>query len=508
MSTPAAGWLFAYDWDRLALAALQSAGRARFSHAGFDLFSFPSNARLVGFDIEAFAARQAERGRRERWRAVLSHHEQFGALAAALVAERLGLPGAAPEAVLAAQHKLQARRVLQAAAPEANLGFALLDAEYGGRIPEGLAYPTFVKPVKAAFSVLARHVNSQAELVHHTRFPPREGWVIKVCRARLPEAGSAHRLLLEEPVPLDVPQFNLDGYVQDGQVHAVGVVDAVTIPGTQAFIRWELPSRLPASVQARALAVARRFLQALGYRHGFFNLEFFYDATNDRLAVIELNPRLASQFSDLHRRVLGVDAHAQALALALGEDAAAVPRGEPTAAAAASLVYRVLPGEHVPAAPRRAARAAFARAHPQGLCLAMPKSGHSLQRDFKWTGSHRYGVVHLGAADRSALRRAAEHASALLGWPSPYRSAIGATGATGATGAAGAGAPGSVREAALDQAHVGAGHDGLDVYEDQHALGVTALDRAQTGDGAGVNVAVELGRGADLPRVQLQHVAD
>jgi hypothetical protein len=99
-------------------------GPVRCDHAGFDLFSFPSNLRLPAFDLECFAARQAVRGRRRGWRAVLSHHEQYGALAAALVAERLGLPGATPASILAAQHKLHARRVLQQVAPDANLRFA------------------------------------------------------------------------------------------------------------------------------------------------------------------------------------------------------------------------------------------------------------------------------------------------------------------------------------------------------------------------------------------------
>ena len=79
---------------------------------------------MAGFDLERFAARQAARGRRRGWQAVLSHHEQFGTLAAALVAERLGLPGATPESILAAQHKLHARRVLAKVAPDANLRFA------------------------------------------------------------------------------------------------------------------------------------------------------------------------------------------------------------------------------------------------------------------------------------------------------------------------------------------------------------------------------------------------
>jgi hypothetical protein len=422
------GWFFAYDWDRLSLDALQAWGRARFDHAGFDLFSFPSNARLIGFDLERFADAQAARGRRLGWRAVLSHHEQFGALAAALVAERLGLPGATPESICAAQHKLHARRVLQQVAAEANLGFADLEARYGSDIPRGLAYPTFVKPVKAAFSVLARRISNHAELVAHTRFGWRELWVIRrlvepferVCRARLPAAGTAHRLLLEEPVAPQMSQYNLDGYVQAGRVQALGVVDAVMYPGTQAFMRWEHPSRLDAGVQARALDVARRFLAAIGYRHGCFNLEFFHDARSDRLTVIECNPRLASQFGDLYRRVQGLDAHAVALALALGEDAAAVPRSEPTAGAAASLVYRTFEGEPVPPPPDAAREASFARAFADGLLFSQPKRGHALERDFKWTGSHRYGIVHLGGRDRADLQQRAERASALLGWPAPY----------------------------------------------------------------------------------------
>lgn len=429
MTAPRIGWLFAYDWDAQALAALQATDQARFDTAGFDLFSFPSNAALIAFDLERMAERQARRARRRGWQGVLSHHEQFGALAAALVAERAGLPGTSPESILAAQHKLHARRVLEQVAPEANLRFAPLLAEYGEPIPEGLDYPSYVKPVKAAFSVLARRVESRAELQRHTRFGRRELWVIRhlvepferVCRERLPEAGPSHRMLLEEPVLPQVAQYNLDGWVFDGQVHALGVVDAVMMPGTQAFMRWEVPSRLGADVQARALDVARRFLKAIGFSHGFFNMEFFHDAASDRLSVIEFNPRMASQFGDLYRRVLGADAHAMALALALGRDPRDVPREAPTAGAAASLVYRTLAGETPPAPPSPWQRHAFARSFPDGLVFSFPKHGHALERDYKWTGSHRYGIVHLGGRDRADLRERAEQASALLGWPAPYR---------------------------------------------------------------------------------------
>ena len=401
---PRVGLLFDFDWDERAHARL--APPYRFDRAGFDLFSFPSNARLVGFDLDRFAKAQARRARQRGWAGVVSHHEQFGALAAALVAEAAGLPGTRPEAVLACQHKLHARRVMQQVCPQANLGFGELQAEYGGPIPEGIDYPAFVKPVKAAFSVLARDVDSRAQLHAHTRFGARELWVIRrlvepferIARERLPHAGTAHRMMLEEPV--HAPQYNLDGYMRDGRLHVLGFVDAVMYPGTQAFMRFELPTRLDESVQARAVDVAQRFLGAVGFDHGVFNMEFFHDPITDRLAVIEFNPRLASQFGDLYRRVRGIDPHAVALALATGADPQTVPRLAPSAGAAASFVYRAFEADAVPAMPSARQRADLAQAFPDALLFMYPKAGHALARDFKWLGSHRYGILHLGGRRR------------------------------------------------------------------------------------------------------------
>jgi len=421
--------LFNYDWDHIGYARAGAARGMAFDEEGFDLFSFPSNARLALFDMQRFVARLARQARERGWRAVSSNHEQFGALAAALLAERMGWPGTPVAAVLACQHKLYARQVLQQVAPEANVPFRLLDADYGAPIPRGLDYPLFVKPVKAAFSVLAREVADFADLHRHTRFGAWELWVIRrlvepferLAHERLRWGGrpvpSAHRMLLEAPVHAE--QFNLDGYVFNGHVHALGVVDAVMYPGTQAFMRFEMPSRLPVPVQARALDVARRFLEAVGFTHGLFNLEFFYDAPTDRLTVIEFNPRMASQFSDLYLRVQGIDLHALSLALAHGEDPANVPRTAPVAGAAASFVYRVFDAAQPATQPGAHQRQAFNRQFPDGLLFCFPKPRGSMARDFKWLGSYRYGIVHLGGRDARALRRRCEAASALLGWPAP-----------------------------------------------------------------------------------------
>ncbi len=416
--------LFNHDWDQLAHARL--ADRWPHRHAGFDLFSFPSNAQLAWFDMARFVDRWAAKARRLGLGAVVSHHEQFGALAAAMLAERMGWPGTPVNAVLACQHKLHAREVLQRVAPEATPRFARLHAAYGGPVPEGLAYPLFVKPVKAAFSVLARTVHSQAELHRHTRFGAWELWVIRhlvepferVARQRLPQAGTAHSLMVEEPIT--AAQYCLDGYVHQGQLVPLGCVDVAMYPGTEAFMRFDYPSHLPDSVQARAADVARRFLAEVGFTHGLFNMEFFHDAATDRLTVIEFNPRLASQFSDLYQRVDGINLHAVGLALAHGHNPAHLPRTAPTAGATSSFVYRqVDPAAHVPM-PDAQRQRDFHAAWPDALLLTFAKSRADIERDFKWLGSYRHGIVHLGGRDEADLRQRCEAASALLGWAAPY----------------------------------------------------------------------------------------
>ena len=419
--------LFNYDWDEIGFErASRALGQTAPDHAGFDLFSFPSNAHLAWFDIGRFVGALARRAKSRGWQAVVSHHEQFGALAAAMLAERMGWPGTPVNAVLACQHKLHARQILQQVCPGANLDFAVLDTRYGGPVPDNLSYPLFVKPVKAAFSVLAKVVRSQAELHAHTRFGLWELWVIRhlvepferVFQERLGGAPSAHRMMVEAPV--HAAQFNLDGFVWKGKAEMFGVVDAIMYPGTQAFMRWDFPSRLEPSIQQQALDVAQRFLTAVGFSHGMFNMEFFHDEATGRLTVIEFNPRLASQFSDLYLRVTGADLHACSLALAHGEHPDTVARIGSTAGAASSLVYRSFsPGQDV-SKPDASQRARFAAEHADGLLFDFPKDAGSIARDFKWLGNYRYGIVHLGGRDAADLRFRADAASAVLGWPSPY----------------------------------------------------------------------------------------
>jgi hypothetical protein len=430
--------LFNYDWDaegfeRLAAEKGQRWGNA-FASRGFDLFSFPSNANLVLFDLDRFVNKLASQAKRAGWTAVSSQHEQFGTLAAAMLAEKMGWPGTLPAAVVACQHKLYARQVLQQVCPEANVSFQRMSAAYGEPVPDGLSYPTFVKPVKAAFSVLAKTVQSQEELHQFTRFGTYELWVIKrlvepferIAKKLLPQAGTAHSMILEEPANSpNAHQYSLDGVAFQGTIKPLGVVDSVMYPGTQAFMRFDYPSRLPTAIQNRALDVATRFLTAIGYNHGLFNMEFFYDAVADKLTVIEFNPRMASQFADLYLRVDGIDLYAMVLELAHGRDPSLLPRHLPTAQAATSAVYRVFDNaqptlqQTIPPMPSHAQLLDLKQHFPDHLLLTFPKTGGSTARDFKWLGSYRYGILHLGGQSDADLAHRLVKASEILGWPAP-----------------------------------------------------------------------------------------
>ena len=89
-------------------------------------------------------------------------------------------------------------------------------------------------------------------------------------------------------------------------------------PGTNAFRRFEYPSAIPASLNARIEALTRQVIDAIGFDHGAFNVEFCYDPERDTLRVIEMNPRLASQLADLYTRVDGTNPYQLLLDLALG----------------------------------------------------------------------------------------------------------------------------------------------------------------------------------------------
>ncbi|MDX1669438.1 MAG: ATP-grasp domain-containing protein, partial [Limnobacter sp.] len=163
-----------------------------------------------------------------------------------------------------------------------------------------------------------------------------------------------------------------------------------------------------------------RFFKAIGFEHGFFNMEFFYDEATGSIKVIEFNPRMASQFSDLYRRVNGIDLHEMALALAHGIDPKTLAVQEPVSKVASSFVYRSFEPDSPVTMPGEAQLARLKREFPDHLLFQFPKLPGQIARDFKWLKSYRYGILHLGGQNAADLEHRCRVASDLLGWPAPY----------------------------------------------------------------------------------------
>lgn len=404
--------LFDADWDRLQLqkaVGRDSSSGYRFFYEGFDLFSFPSNARLMTFDIFLFVDKLAKKYRALPLHGVTSSNEQFGALVAALLAERLNLPGTDPKALIASQHKYVARRILQKELPEANVDFHAFPSTFKTAEEIPLRFPYYVKPVKAAYSVLARRVDNFQELQQHMTFHPWEKHIIKrlvrpfndVVRKLTDFDVDANWMLAEELI--DGQQINVDGAVINGEINVLGIVDAVMYPGTDQFMRFEYPTRLPRDRAERARATARRIIAALGLDHGLFNVEMRVCGITGKCRMIEVNPRMAAQFSDLYEKVDGINLHDVALKVATGQTPDLTP-GRGKYNVATSFVFRKFDGTPLANPPTHEKLQWLKEFDPDAFLAMFIKTGGGLKREMKWLGSHRYATLNMGGHSDEHLR--------------------------------------------------------------------------------------------------------
>jgi biotin carboxylase len=288
------------DRDRKAVKAAGLDSRYRIQFVGEDL------DRIQGFDPAAFLA-ESERIEAD---GVVATKDQ-SALLAAILAERRGLPGPAPEALLACQHKPTSREIQRAVAPESTPRAALV----GRALP--FPPPFFVKPVVGRLSEGAVRVDRLEDLPalgSQDGYADRYAAIAALAGA---DPARAHGFLAEEL--LKGLEVTLEGYVHKGRVTTVGVTDSLMYPGTISFERFEYPSALDDERQAELAELAERLVLAHGLDDAFFNLELFVPPTGP-VGIIELNGRLASQFAPLVLALHGRSTYDALFELACGED--------------------------------------------------------------------------------------------------------------------------------------------------------------------------------------------
>jgi len=395
--------LFPDEWDRAMALEPRYREAFDFRFEGFDLFTFPDNARLFTFDALRFVERMVRKYRGAGLEAVVTSDEQFGPFLASLVAEGLGLPRTRLDAVLTIQHKFHARQAFERIAPEANVAYGLIRRGFDDPADVPMPFPFYVKPAKAAFSVLARRIDSFAQLYRHTRFAWFEGAIIERLVRPFADVMRARSSLAEDPFSMVCEglihgrQVTANGYARDGRVTMLGTVDSMMYPGTDQFQRFQYPSSLPAEQLARVDALAVRLLEGLGFDNGMFNIELRIDPATGEPRVIEINPRAAGQFFDLIERVDGYSLFEAMLDVHAGREPA-VRHRQGRNRHAASFVLRDLNGEGLSRWPSRGDITRLRADNPDVHVMVYPKRGADLAREVKWLGSYRYGVFNLGGA--------------------------------------------------------------------------------------------------------------
>lgn len=343
--------------------------------------------------IEETAARYEAAG----LSAVTSGVAYPGMTAAAVVARRLGLRGPSVRSVLLCEHKYYSRLAQRAVVPRATPEFGLIDPR-NPRAPEGMKFPLFVKPVKSSFSMNARLVSDEEELRELVASGPMPEAYLKpfdeLLGAYTEFAAGGSNFIAESP--LEGAQVSLEGYASGGRVRTLGVIDSIMYPGTISFRRFQYPSRLPTEVQRRMSRVAETFIKGVGYDDALFNVEFIYDARTDALHVVEVNPKIASQFTDLFEKVDGTSSYRTLLQAALGEEPD-FERGGGTFKLAASCVLRRFEDGVVVRAPSAEEVAALKSELPDARVEVTAREGQLLSDVMQDGKSFRYCVVNLGA---------------------------------------------------------------------------------------------------------------
>lgn len=394
--------LFPNAWDHVRFDDPRYEGELEFIYRGDDLFHFPGTLKLITFDALKFIERTVAEFEGEGLAGVLSSDEYIGAIMAAAIAARLGLPASNPAHIITAQHKYYSRLAQQQAAPEATPRAQLIPITGVKEADVELDYPFFVKPCKGTFSVFADKVKDFAGLQKHLKFNILE-------RLALGRVAKPYNDLLRAFTDLEHDagwfcgeglmfgdQVTVEGFAHDGHVQVMGIVDSVMFEGTHTFERFEYPSRLAPAVQERMHELTRKVIEGLGMTHGQFNVELFYDRKADTLGVIEINPRLSYQFADLYEFVDGSNTYDVLLDLTLGRQPQ-YKHGAGEFGYSASFVMRTFEGKKLVSVPTPEQVDAFNARYTESSIKIYGKAGDSMKSEMKALGSYRYAIVNVAA---------------------------------------------------------------------------------------------------------------
>lgn len=244
-----------------------------------------------------------------------------------ILCERRGLPTAGLAATLRCEHKYWSRRLQAEVAPEDTPAFRAVDPrddDAADRVD--LETPYWLKPVKSYSSHLSFRIDGDEELEHALQEMDRRidrigrpfQWTLDQLDglpADVAAVGGTHAIAEET---IDGQQCTVEGHAIDGEVHVHGVFDIHRKGNSSSFSHYRYPSRLPEGAVERMHAISAAVLDRSGYHTGAWNIEFFHDPEADRTWILEVNPRISQEHTDLTAWVDGTSNLEVMVSAALG----------------------------------------------------------------------------------------------------------------------------------------------------------------------------------------------
>ncbi len=241
------------------------------------------------------------------------------------LSQRYHLPAPSLESVLKCAHKYWSRIEQSKVIAEhpAFCAFNPFDKDALSGIH--LTYPFWIKPIKSFASQLGFKIHNEKEF-QECAGKIREGILrfgipfnFFLRQVHLPpEVANVHGTFCIAEEIISGRQCTLEGYVYKGQCEVYGVIDSIREPNRSSFARYQYPSRLPTPVQKRMVAIAEKVLTQIQFNNSPFNIEFFYDEHDDRIRLLEINPRISQSHCDLFEKVDGASHHEVMIDIALG----------------------------------------------------------------------------------------------------------------------------------------------------------------------------------------------
>jgi len=312
-------------------------------------------------------------------------------------------------------HKHVSRQIQDQLVPEAVPDFSLVDPRNPSGPDKIRKYPVFMKPVKSCMSMHARRIKNEFEMERFAKSAVLPKGFVRPFEDMLRAYGNvefdAHFLLAEGIA--EGHQVSLEGYAFEDEIHVLGILDAVMFPGTQSFSRFDYPSRLPEQVKDRMIDIAKRLMHGVAYNFAMFNIEMIYDQAADRVFIVEVNPKIATQFTDLFEKVDGMSTYAVLLELALGERPS-IEKGKGTYDLAASCVLRTFQNQRVIKAPSQEEIDSVLKSFPESRVQIYAEPGKLLSEQMQDTESFRYGLIHLGAMSSEEIEENFQTAQKML----------------------------------------------------------------------------------------------